>query len=189
MIASRFRGPAGSANGGYTCGLLAALVDGPAEVTLRLPPPLERPAAASSATDERVLVLDGEALVAEARPAEVDVAPPEPPSFEDAVARPSCRAATRRARSPSASSAAATATTGCGSSPGRVDARRRGAVGAGRAAAAPSSSGPRSTARARTRAGCGASAAEPVRLEDRPPVGAGSTLPAGGLAIAIGLRR
>ena len=39
----RYRGPLQSANGGYAAGRLAAFVDGPAEVTLRLPPPLDRP--------------------------------------------------------------------------------------------------------------------------------------------------
>jgi hypothetical protein len=85
VIARRFRGPAGSANGGYACGRLAAFVDGPAEVTLRLPPPLERRLRVER-DGERVLLLDGDALVAEARPAEVEVEPPQPPSFEEARA-------------------------------------------------------------------------------------------------------
>lgn len=42
VIPRRFRGPLTSGNGGYTCGLLAGIVGGEAEVTLRLPPPLER---------------------------------------------------------------------------------------------------------------------------------------------------
>jgi hypothetical protein len=48
-IAARFAGPTGSANGGYTCGLVAerllAGLDpaGAVTVTLRTPPPLERP--------------------------------------------------------------------------------------------------------------------------------------------------
>ena len=37
-IPRRYRGPMHSANGGYAAGLLAREVDGPAEVTLRLPP-------------------------------------------------------------------------------------------------------------------------------------------------------
>lgn len=41
MVDPRFNGPAGSANGGYACGVAAgALTDGPAEVMLRRPPPL-----------------------------------------------------------------------------------------------------------------------------------------------------
>ena len=40
-IARRYRGPLDSANGGYAAGLLGARLGGTAEVTLRLPPPLE----------------------------------------------------------------------------------------------------------------------------------------------------
>ena len=40
VIDKRFCGPPRSGNGGYVCGLLAAHVDGNAEITLRAPPPL-----------------------------------------------------------------------------------------------------------------------------------------------------
>jgi hypothetical protein len=71
LLPYRFRGPVTSANGGYACGRLAAFVDADeVEVTLRLPPPLERP------------------LVAEARPAPVDVQPPAPVSVHDAEEAP-----------------------------------------------------------------------------------------------------
>ncbi|MEM9233604.1 MAG: hypothetical protein AAGA69_05125 [Pseudomonadota bacterium] len=40
-IDPRFRGPATSGNGGYVCGRLAAFLDGPAEVRLTAPPPLD----------------------------------------------------------------------------------------------------------------------------------------------------
>ncbi|HEY3542877.1 MAG TPA: ASCH domain-containing protein, partial [Gaiellaceae bacterium] len=44
VIAARYRGPARSGNGGYTCGLVAGLLGGSdVEVTLRAPPPLDRP--------------------------------------------------------------------------------------------------------------------------------------------------
>jgi hypothetical protein len=39
-IEKRFCGPPNSANGGYVCGLLAAHIDGDAEITLLAPPPL-----------------------------------------------------------------------------------------------------------------------------------------------------
>src|SRR5689334_16855877 len=42
IIEKRFCGPPRSANGGYTCGLLAAHIDGDAEITLLAPPPLGR---------------------------------------------------------------------------------------------------------------------------------------------------
>jgi hypothetical protein len=43
VVAPRFCGPPGSANGGYACGLIAAYLDGQAEITLRRPPPLATP--------------------------------------------------------------------------------------------------------------------------------------------------
>jgi hypothetical protein len=76
VIAKRFRGPSDSGNGGYTCGLVAALVGNPAEITLRLPPPLERPLEFDGKR-----LWDGEALVAEGVAAEVELEPPEPVSF------------------------------------------------------------------------------------------------------------
>jgi hypothetical protein len=80
-IARRFRGPRTSANGGYAAGLLAQAVRAPAvEVTLRLPPPLERPLRVSR-DGERLLLHDGDALVAEARPGDPAVAPPAPLTF------------------------------------------------------------------------------------------------------------
>ena len=41
LIPRRFNGPPASANGGYTCGLIARYVGGPAAVSLRSPPPLD----------------------------------------------------------------------------------------------------------------------------------------------------
>jgi hypothetical protein len=84
VIASRFRGPPNSGNGGYACGLLAEFVDGIAEVTLRKPPPLDVPLSVESngATKMR----HESALVGEARPTELDFEIPEPPSFEEAQA-------------------------------------------------------------------------------------------------------
>jgi hypothetical protein len=82
----RFRGPLMSANGGYACGRLAAFVDVDAvEVTLRLPPPLERPLEVRRDGDV-TLLLDGEAVVAEARPVRLDLEPPTPVSLAEAKA-------------------------------------------------------------------------------------------------------
>jgi len=79
VIASRFRGPRASGNGGYTCGLVAAFVGNPAEVMLRLPPPLER---ALRFDGERLW--DGETLVAEARSAQFELDVPAQVAFEEA---------------------------------------------------------------------------------------------------------
>jgi len=83
-IGHRYRGPEGSANGGYTAGLLASRLEGPVEVTLRLPPPLERPLVVEARGDG-VVLLDGDALVAEARPAEFELDVPPAISWDDAV--------------------------------------------------------------------------------------------------------
>jgi hypothetical protein len=77
VFARRFRGPLTSANGGYACGTLAAFVDADAvTVTLRRPPPLERPLEVRG-EGTGVLLLDGDDLVAEATPDSLELTPPE----------------------------------------------------------------------------------------------------------------
>ena len=84
VFEQRFRGPLTSANGGYASGRLAAFVGAEAvEVTLRLPPPLERPLAVRRDGAAAVLV-DGDAVVAEARPTALEVEVPEPVSTSEA---------------------------------------------------------------------------------------------------------
>jgi hypothetical protein len=85
-IPRRYRGPLDSANGGYACGALARHLDGAAEVTLRLPPPLERPLAVVRKDDGRLLLLDGDALVAEAREVELELPVPPAPGWAEAQA-------------------------------------------------------------------------------------------------------
>lgn len=86
IVPGRYNGPPTSANGGYACGLLAGLLGGEAEVTLRRPPPLERELAVVEA-DARVELYDGEALVAEARRADgVPLEAPAVVSVEEAAA-------------------------------------------------------------------------------------------------------
>jgi hypothetical protein len=85
-IDRRFCGPPDSGNGGYACGVVAAYVDGPAEVTLRLPPPLETPLTVAP-DDGGVRVLDGDTLVAEGiRRSEKDLGidVPEPVGVDEA---------------------------------------------------------------------------------------------------------
>ena len=75
-IPARHSGPPGSANGGITCGRLAAYVAAPvAQVTLRRPPPLDTDLRVDVA-GETVRLLDGDDLVAEAAAGRVDVEPP-----------------------------------------------------------------------------------------------------------------
>jgi hypothetical protein len=76
----RYRGPVTSANGGYTCGRLAAFVEADGvEVTLHRPPPLDSPLAIEGDTEVAKL-LHGDAVVAEARPAPVGIDAPVPVS-------------------------------------------------------------------------------------------------------------
>ncbi len=80
----RFRGPLTSANGGYACGRLAEHVPADSvEVTLRLPPPLERPLDVR-VDGETAVLLDGDSVVAEAREATLDLEVPAPVSFDEA---------------------------------------------------------------------------------------------------------
>lgn len=72
-FAPRFCGPPGVTNGGFGCGSLAALLEGPAEVTLRRPLPLGRALTVRRDADG-VVLQDGDTLLAEARRSAVDVA-------------------------------------------------------------------------------------------------------------------
>jgi hypothetical protein len=103
VIDRRFNGPPDSGNGGYTCGLLAGFVEGPASVSLRKPPPLGVPLAVvrdggdgngngnGNGGNEGglgVRLMDGDELVADAEPAPADPAgsPPEVVPLDEARA-------------------------------------------------------------------------------------------------------
>lgn len=66
-VEQRFRGPPRSANGGYVSGRIAAAIDGPAEVTLLRPPPLDTGLELRRSGDE-VELYEGDILVGNARP-------------------------------------------------------------------------------------------------------------------------
>ncbi len=79
VVADRFCGPPGSANGGYVAGRLARGMPGAVEVTLRAPAPLATPLDVTTlATGERILTCEGREL-ARATPAELALSLPEPP--------------------------------------------------------------------------------------------------------------
>jgi hypothetical protein len=85
LIPRRFNGPPASANGGYAAGLVARYIRGPAEVSLRLPPPLDTALELKRSDDGRVLLCHREQLVAEGQPAErPDVEPPVKPTVAQA---------------------------------------------------------------------------------------------------------
>jgi hypothetical protein len=84
-IDPRFNGPPDSGNGGYTCGRLASFVDADAvEVTLRLPPPIGRSLEVER-DGGRVVLRDGEAVVAEASATEVAAEAPSPVDATEAA--------------------------------------------------------------------------------------------------------
>ena len=87
-IDRRFNGPLDSGNGGYSSGVfagLAAAAGGAATVTLRRPVPLETPLDVLE-VDGELRILDGEALIAEARPEPLfDIDVPAPVSVEVAA--------------------------------------------------------------------------------------------------------
>jgi hypothetical protein len=91
IIDRRYNGPAGSGNGGYTCGMVAAAFDLPAgqvcQVTLRLPPPLDTPLRPERTAD-RLAVYAGDRLIAEAVPIAMAQLgePPAPATYEQAAA-------------------------------------------------------------------------------------------------------
>ncbi|MBB3036726.1 hypothetical protein [Hoyosella altamirensis] len=84
-IDPRFCGPSDSGNGGYVSGLLAAYVEGPARVRLKMPPPLNKPLTVD-VTAEGANLRDGDQVVATATPATVQVVPPSVPSMPKAIA-------------------------------------------------------------------------------------------------------
>lgn len=85
-IPKRFNGPLDSGNGGYCSGVLAGFVDGPAQVSLRSPVPLETRLDVI-AGEESVRMVDGETLIAEAhRAAPLDLEAPVAVALEDARA-------------------------------------------------------------------------------------------------------
>ena len=63
-VPKRFNGPSANGNGGYSCGVVAAFLEDPAEVNLRAPVPLDTPLAVEDSGDG-VRVLDGETLIAD----------------------------------------------------------------------------------------------------------------------------
>lgn len=83
-VAPRFRGPPESGNGGYVAGLVAGFCTGATEVRLVAPPPLSRALGVHRLGDGVVELRDGEAPVAVARPAELDLEVPPAPGWDEA---------------------------------------------------------------------------------------------------------
>ena len=78
-IDKQFCGPLGSGNGGYSAGLFAQVIDGPASVTLHAPPPLQRPITVEPADGDGFVAQCDAVKIATVQPASVDISPPEIP--------------------------------------------------------------------------------------------------------------
>jgi hypothetical protein len=68
-VPSRFNGPPTSGNGGYSCGVVAEALTGPAAVSLRRPVPLDRALQLRREPEGKVCAFDDAELIAEAAPA------------------------------------------------------------------------------------------------------------------------
>jgi hypothetical protein len=86
IIDKRFCGPPESGNGGYVCGRLSRFIDAPAvTVRLLLPVPLDTELEIRE-KEGGVVLLDGETILARARPTKFVLEPPPCPSYEEAEA-------------------------------------------------------------------------------------------------------
>ncbi|HEY7889163.1 MAG TPA: hypothetical protein VIC29_13160 [Steroidobacteraceae bacterium] len=85
LIASRFCGPAGSANGGYFAGCVAARAGRTVTVRLLRPPPLEAPLDTVELADGVLAIVAGAERIGEARSAVLELVPPDPPTYFEAV--------------------------------------------------------------------------------------------------------
>ncbi len=88
VVATQFRGPPNSGNGGYVCGLLAAPLGGVVTAVLRAPVPLDTPMRLTVGDDvARLAGLAGD-LIGEARRGDASelLQPPAPPTPEAATA-------------------------------------------------------------------------------------------------------
>ena len=84
-VPSRFNGPPDSGNGGYSCGVLAAHIDGPARVRLHAPPPLDTAMDVRGTPDGGAAMYAGETLVGSGLPAALELDVPPAPSIDEAA--------------------------------------------------------------------------------------------------------
>lgn len=83
-IAGRFNGPPASGNGGYSCGVLAACLAGPARIRLHVPPPLDTVLSVTRVDEGSVEMHDGDTLVASGSRIELELDVPAPPPEAEA---------------------------------------------------------------------------------------------------------
>jgi hypothetical protein len=84
-IASRFKGPPDSGNGGYVCGLVAATTRADLSVRLLAPPPLDAELTLGREADGTWLLASASAALARGTPARLHLEVPSPPPYVQAV--------------------------------------------------------------------------------------------------------
>lgn len=84
IIPAQYNGPPDSGNGGYSCGALGVLVDGPAKIRLSSPPPLDTSMTVHRLDGGAVELRRDDELVATAIPQSVKLNIPVAPSLEQA---------------------------------------------------------------------------------------------------------
>jgi hypothetical protein len=84
IITRRFCGSSNTASGGYIAGLLGRHLHGPARVSLHAPVSIGHAYAIERLSDGRVALRDGDAILAHAETAPLQIEPPAPPSFAEA---------------------------------------------------------------------------------------------------------
>ena len=82
-IHRRFNGPPNSGHGGYVFGIIAKLIGPCAEVTLRSPPPLDKPLTVERMEAGEVRLSDAKMTIAEGLKAELRLDIPNPPTLEE----------------------------------------------------------------------------------------------------------
>jgi hypothetical protein len=86
VIPARFAGPPNMGHGGYVAGLFAQRTEGPVQVTLRRPTPLDRPVELVDEGDDRWSLRSGDEIIAESEPSSLQIDVPPSPSVEEARA-------------------------------------------------------------------------------------------------------
>ena len=84
-IPSSYVGPPKIANGGYVCGLMANFIDGPADVLIRMPTPVDHEMQVIAPGDGRYYLMDGKKVLVQAKAASFELEVPKPPNYKTAV--------------------------------------------------------------------------------------------------------
>ncbi|MGY6502541.1 MAG: hypothetical protein ACXIVQ_16775 [Acidimicrobiales bacterium] len=83
-IPARYAGPPSMGHGGFVAGLFTSRTDGPVQVTLRRPTPLDVPLDIAQADDGRWELRQGDDLIADSQGASLEIDVPPVPSLEQA---------------------------------------------------------------------------------------------------------